>query len=91
MNASTGDVRELRSLDDFRAVTAAGVGYLVVTDRSTPTRVHRARCTAVAERHFVTKVIENGGRRGRYHHALTLEAVRARFPAGRLCVVCRPE
>ncbi|MCC7139753.1 MAG: hypothetical protein IT460_15125 [Planctomycetes bacterium] len=91
MTTGVGEIRELRTLPDFEAVVAAGVGFLVVTDRSTPTHVHRAKCPAVQAQHFVTKVVTNGGKRGRYYHCMTLEAVQTRFRSARWCGVCHPE
>ena len=49
MNANVGEIRELKSLPDFETVIATGTGFLVVTDRSTPTHVHRAKCPAVQQ------------------------------------------
>jgi hypothetical protein len=91
MNATASDIRELRTLEEFQASTTEGTGFLIVTDRSTPTHVHRAKCPAVQAQHFVTKVIKNAGKRGRYYLAPTLEAAQARFRSGRLCAVCHPE
>jgi hypothetical protein len=90
MNTLNGEIRELTNLPAFEAAIASGQGFLVITDRSTPTHIHRAKCPALAATHFVTKVVTNGGRRGRYYHATALEAAQGRFTA-RLCGVCHPE
>jgi hypothetical protein len=91
MNTTTGgEIRELTTLPAFEATIAAGLGFLVITDRSTPTHIHRAKCPAIAANHFVTKVVTNGGRRGRYYHAPDLATAQTRFTA-RLCGVCHPE
>lgn len=90
MNTTGGDIRELSTLADFEAAVTGGAGFLVITDRSTPTHIHRAKCPALQAAHFVTKVVTNLARRGRYYHAATLEAAQARFTA-RLCGVCRPD
>jgi hypothetical protein len=91
MNANVGEIRELRTLAEFDATVAAGVGLLVVTDRSTPTHVHRVKCAAVQAQHFITKVVTNAGKRGRYYHALALDSVQSRFRSARFCGVCHPE
>ena len=91
MTANAGEIRELRTLEEFQAAVATGVGFLVVTDRSTPTHVHRVKCPAVQVQHFVTKVVTNGGKRGRYYHCTSLEAVQTRFRSARFCGVCHPE
>jgi hypothetical protein len=87
---TSGEIRELSSLPTFESTVAAGQGFLVITDRSTPTHIHRTRCPAIAANHFETKVVTNGGRRGRYYHATDLATAQARFTA-RLCGVCHPD
>ena len=91
MNANVGEIRELKTLPEFEAAAAAGTGFLVVTDRSTPTHVHRAKCPAVQAQHFLTKVVTNGGRRGRYYQCFALDAAQSRFRSARFCGVCHPE
>ena len=90
INAMGAEIREIRTLVEFETLVSAGAGYIVVTDRSTPTHVHEARCPALGKAHFVTKVVTNACRRGRYYFAPTYEAATARFPRGRACGVCRP-
>lgn len=91
MNANFGDIRELRSLPDFEATVSSGLGLLVVTDRSTPTHVHRVKCPAVQAQHFVTKVVTNGAKRGRYYHCPAIDSIQSRFRSARFCGVCHPE
>jgi len=91
MNANVGEIRELRTLPDFESAVATGLGFLVVTDRSTPTHVHRVKCPAVQVQHFVTKVVTNGGKRGRYYQCEGIDAIQTRFRSARLCGVCHPE
>src|SRR5204863_4400203 len=84
------DIREITSLEAFQAAVADGTAFLVVTDRSTPTRIHRTTCAAVLPQHFITKVVTNGGKRGRYYRANSLAAAQARFTS-RPCGVCHPD
>jgi hypothetical protein len=91
MNTSDGEVRELRSVPEFEAAIASGAGLLVVTDRSTPTHVHRIGCAAIQMQHFVTKVVTNGAKRGRYYHSPGMDAITARFRSARCCGVCHPD
>jgi hypothetical protein len=88
--SATEDIREITTLEQFTAAVADRAAFLVVTDRSTPTRVHRTTCVAVLPQHFVTKVVTNGGKRGRYYKAPSYGAASARFTS-RPCGVCHPE
>ena len=89
-NTRGGEIREIRTLVEFETLVAAGAGFIVVTDRSTPTHVHEAKCPALGKAHFLTKVVTNACRRGRYYFAPTFESSMARFPRARPCGVCRP-
>lgn len=91
MNTTGGEeIRELTTLEAFQAATTDAGAFLVVTDRSTPTRVHRSGCAAVQPQHFITKVVTNGGKRGRYFRAASFAAAQARFTS-RPCGVCHPD
>ena len=90
MHVSSGDVQELTSLAAFSAAVAEGRGYVVVTDRSVPTRFHKAHCQALKPEYFETKVVKNGRKRGQYFLAKTYEAAAAQF-AGKACNTCRPD
>jgi hypothetical protein len=85
-----GDIQELGTLEAFQAAMADKGAFLVVTDRSTPTRIHRTTCQAVLQNHFVTKVISNGAKRGRYYKSPTYAMAATRF-ASKPCGVCRPD
>lgn len=89
-NNGTEEIREITTLEAFQAAVADRIAFLVVTDRSTPTRVHRTTCVAVLPQHFVTKVVTNGGKRGRYYKAATYASAATRFTS-RPCGVCHPE
>ena len=84
------EVRELSTLENFQAAMADASAFLVVTDRSTPTRVHRTTCATVLPQHFITKVVTNGCKRGRYFKATSFAAAQARFTS-RACGVCHPD
>ena len=90
METTDASVREIATESDFEAAKALGAGLFVVTDRSTPTRVHALTCYAVGIGHFRTKVIANGRKRGRYFFAPSADVARARFPKGLPCGLCRP-
>jgi hypothetical protein len=89
-SSTTEDIREITTLEAFQSAIADRAAFLVVTDRSTPTRVHRTTCAAVLPQHFVTKVVTNGAKRGRYFKAPSYGAASSRFTS-RPCGVCHPE
>jgi hypothetical protein len=85
-----GSAREITTEAEFAAVRTGGGGCFVVTDRSTPTRIHSLGCYAVGPTHFRTKVIVNARKRGRYYFVANVETARTRFPKGLPCGLCRP-
>jgi len=62
---------------------------IVITDNATGNRVHRSDCIWVDEEHFARKVLENGGRNGRYYAVASVEEARRLF-ASSPCGVCTP-
>lgn len=84
------EIREITTLEGFQAAMADGAAFLVVTDRSTPTRIHRTTCVTVLPTHFITKVVTNQCKRGRYYKASSFAAAQARFTS-RACGVCHPD
>jgi hypothetical protein len=79
-------IREIESVDDFNAVCAGG-RLLVITDTA---KLHPApgRCRGVTETNFVGKVIERGGRGGRYYTVVSESAARGRWPRMTICGIC---
>jgi hypothetical protein len=65
--AAAGGIGEIRSVEEFRAAVRGGK-LLVITDSAQPAKLHpaAARCSGVTEHNFVGKVIERGGRGGKY-------------------------
>jgi len=90
METTDSSVREIVTDAEFTAVRAGPSGCFVVTDRSTPTRIHTLNCYAVGLTHFRTKVIVNERRRGRYYAASSIETARRRFPRAVPCGLCHP-
>ena len=81
---------EIRTVDEFRGVTAQPIGVVVITDK--PTRVnraHRTTCEHVTEANFTTKVIEGRSTSGHYLFFLRCEDA-ARKTDAAPCAVCRP-
>ena len=90
MENNEGSVREITAEAEFGAIRALQTGCIVVTDRSTPTRIHTLLCYALGKEHFRTKVIVNARKRGRYYVAPSVDVARSRFPKGVPCGLCRP-
>ncbi len=90
MQSPSGDIQELTTLPAFTAAVAEGKGCVVVTDRSVPTRFHKASCASLKPEYFETKVLKNARKRGQYFLAPTYEAAATRF-TGKPCAVCRPD
>jgi hypothetical protein len=90
MHAPTGDIQELTNLPAFTAAVSAAAGCMVVTDRSVPTRFHRAQCQSLKPEYFEMKVMKNGRRRGQYFLAPNYESAASKF-SGKPCAVCRPD
>jgi hypothetical protein len=89
ISAAAAPILELTSMDDFR--TAVGNGDLVViTDSAKPAKLHpaAARCSGVTEDNFRGKVIERGGRGGKYFTVPSETVARERWPRLTLCGTC---
>ena len=84
-----GEITELRTVESFRAALAAG-GPLVITDSSKPAKLHRSpgACSGVSEANFTGKVIERGGRNGRYYTTPDDAVARGRWPRLTVCGTC---
>lgn len=88
--AAVEGIREIRSVDAFRAALGAGE-LLVITDSAKPAKLHpaAARCAGVSENYFVGKVIERGGRGGKYFTVASAQSARERWPRITICATCR--
>ena len=61
---------EIRTLAEFRALTALPLGVVVITDSAGPSRSHVAGCRWLNEDSFTEKVLENRARNGAYYFFL---------------------
>lgn len=90
--ADEPNVEELLSVEDFRRRTKGRFGVIVIDDKARGGPIaHDRECPFVTEDNFVEKVIEMGGRQGRYYWAKNsgiaiaqLGARRCRHPGDRL-------
>jgi hypothetical protein len=75
-------IQEITDIQQFRTIKYEGRGYIVITDKANPTRVHKPNCSWVNEDNFTTKVLYNGRSQGQYYwvkdktHAEQMGAVR---------------
>ncbi len=82
--------RDLTTLADFDAARAQARGFIVVTDKARRSRVHRVGCLTLQRHQFSQKVVENGGKNGRY--VLVDDYAAAAGPLRAVpCGTCHPE
>lgn len=86
--AATGPAFTSRTIDGFEpiatvdrlhAIQDTREGYVVITDSANSPRLHRAGCPGIQEANFVTKVITNGARNGKYLWTARPETARERW------------
>jgi hypothetical protein len=86
---TAAEVVDLRSLEEFRRRRSSGRGVFVIVGRpSGRVLVHDVRCPFMTDDAFRAKVLDRGGRKGRYVWAAsarvaieTYGAVRCKHPA----------
>ncbi|MCU1530373.1 MAG: hypothetical protein JWP75_4136 [Frondihabitans sp.] len=81
---------EVRSVEAFRDVRQRGQGVIVIADvaRDEPI-AHKPSCWTLTDDHFVKKVVEMGGKNGRYYHFPHLALAQSTIGA-RPCRHCAP-
>jgi len=79
----------ITTVDAFREAVAGGE-LIVITDSAKPAKLHpaAARCPGVTEHYFVGKVIERGGRTGKYYTVASESAARQRWRRLTICGTC---
>jgi hypothetical protein len=89
ISAAAASIHEITSVEDFR--TAVGNGELVIiTDSAKPAKLHpaAARCSGVSEDNVRGKVIERGGRGGKYFTVPSETLACERWPRLTVCGTC---
>lgn len=89
--SSKSGITLIRDLNQFTATQTAGVGFVVITDRANPIRIHRAGCPSVRKANFARKVIQNGMRTGEYFAVADLDAAQKHWPDLRAHACVNPE
>jgi hypothetical protein len=84
------ETHQLKTLEEFRAVAGQSVGVIVVTDKATGNHTHRPTCDTISEATFTMKVLENGGKNGRYYFFLRAEDAQRELGAS-VCAHCDRE
>lgn len=87
---SAAGIVEIKSQKGLRGAVAAGE-LLVNTDVAGPPKLHiqPGRCRGITEENFRTKVIDGGGKNGRYYTAVDPVAAKKCWPRLQLCGLCR--
>lgn len=83
-------IQELKDVSAFRAAVAAGLPVVNVDLPTHTERLHPrpAECSGVTEHFIVRKVIQNGGRTGRYYAVHDEDAATARWRGLVTCRLC---
>ena len=57
---------KIQTLVDFNSIISKGEGFIAITDKANPDRIHSATCSRLREDWFVEKMVENKGKTGLY-------------------------
>jgi hypothetical protein len=84
------ETREITSFDDLRSVRLADEGYIVITDTTRPTLVHKLNAKCINVDSFNLKVVINQGKQGKYYWVDSVATAARKYGAKR-CKTCKPE
>lgn len=65
-----------------------GDTFIVITDTTSKKMIHLVMCKSVKRRDFVEKIVEHGGKNGRYYWFKNYDEAKARFGDARECKNC---
>jgi hypothetical protein len=82
--------KEVEDFDELRRLRLADEGYLVITDKTRHSIVHKINAKCITADSFNLKVKINGRRQGSYFWVDGLPTAAREFGAKR-CKVCKPE
>lgn len=85
--SASGTVERLDTVEDLREAQGRA-GVIVNEDAASWPKIHAPRCTWVTEENFMAKVIEGGGRNGRYWWAQSSDIAKSRWPRAKVCGSC---
>jgi len=67
MGNDSKEWREIREVKDLMDLKIKGIGFIVITDKSNPDRIHHPSCNHVKVESFEEKVITNKCGMGHYY------------------------
>jgi len=84
------EVKEIRNFDELRRLRLADEGYIVITDSTRHTIIHKVNAKCIKADSFNLKVTINGRRQGSYFWVDSIATAAREFGAER-CRICKPE
>jgi hypothetical protein len=85
-----GETKEITSFDELRKLRLEDEGYIVITDSTRPTLVHKINAKCIKVESFNLKVGLNERKQGSYYWVDNL-ATAAKLYGAQRCKVCKPE
>lgn len=65
-------VCKLESREAFEACLENKSNFIIITDSSNPTKIHKATCSFIKSEYFQEKVINNNSKNGEYYCCASL-------------------
>ena len=84
------ETKEITSFEDLRRIRLSDEGYIVITDATRPTLVHKLNARCINIDSFNAKVSLNQGKQGKYYWVDTVATAAHKYGAKR-CKTCKPE
>ena len=79
---------EIKTLEEFKSITSEGEGFIAITDKANPDRIHSATCSRLREDWFVEKMVTNKGKSGLYLWYPSSAAAQKANPDALGCAKC---
>jgi hypothetical protein len=79
---------EINSEEEFNAIRARGVGYIVITDTADPNKIHTLSCPYLQLSYFREKVVKNKCRNGHYYWTTDSRSAQEKCGA-QTCLKCK--
>ena len=87
---SVEDTKEITSFEELRKIRLADEGYIVITDVTRPTLVHKLNARCINIDSFNLKVSLDQGKQGKYYWVDSVATAAHKYGAKR-CKTCKPE
>ena len=83
-----GPGNKIQTLEEFKSIISKGEGFIAITDKANPDRIHSATCSRLREDWFVEKIVTNKGKSGLYLWYSSIAAAQKANPDARGCAKC---